>query len=66
MDICVFCKESYGTEPVTTLTAKGCEGIARACELRQETVTVVPGQRVHVKCRKAFCSCTKYSESFKK
>jgi len=57
MDKCVFCEEPLSNgEPTSTLRIKGCEGIAKANELRNRNISTVPGQVVHVKCRKDFCS----------
>jgi len=57
MDDCVFCSESLGNgEQTTKLGAKGCDGISKANDLRQADISVTPGQIVHTKCRKAFCS----------
>ena len=57
MDDCVFCSEFLGNGGQTTkLGAKGCDGIRKANDLRQADVSVAPGQIVHTKCRKNFCS----------
>ena len=57
MDKCVFCKEPLlSGQKTATLGTKGCEGIAKANALRSSSISTVPGQVVHVKCRKDFCS----------
>ena len=57
MDDCVFCSEFLGNGGQTTkLGAKGCDGISKANDLRQADISVAPGQIVHTKCRKNFCS----------
>ena len=57
MDDCVFCSESLGNGKRTTkLGAKGWDGISKANDLRQADISVAPGQIVHTKCRKDFCS----------
>ena len=57
MDKCVFCQELLSNgEATSTLGDKGCAGIAKANELRRGNISTVPGQVVHVKCRRYFCS----------
>lgn len=57
MDDCVFCSESLANgEQTTKLGAKGRDGISKANDLRQADISVAPGQVVHTKCRKDFCS----------
>jgi len=58
MDICIFCNKILDCAgPLTTLTAKGCDGIAKASDLRHDcNVLTVPGQRIHTNCRKSYCS----------
>lgn len=52
---CVFCGRTLsGEEPTTKLREKGCEGIAKANVLRNCNITTVPGQVVHIKCRRIF------------
>ena len=41
---------------MTVLTAKGCDGIHRASNERDEDVKTVVGQKVHTKCKKGFCN----------
>ena len=56
-EICVFCKGSLiYKEGITVLTAKGCEGIQRACTQRNEIIITVAGQKVHTKCKKRYCN----------
>jgi hypothetical protein len=67
MDTCVFCKESLSNgQPTANLGAKGCEGIAKANELRNSNISTVPGQVVHVTCRKDFCSSTSIASAKKR
>lgn len=66
-DKCVFCGTSLlSDEPTTTLGLKGCEGIAKANATRNENISTVPGQVVHTKCRKNFCSTTSISSALKR
>ena len=37
------------------LTQKGCETILKASEARGTVTTAVPGQKVHIECRKEHC-----------
>ena len=54
---CVFCREPISTERKgVKLTAKGCNGINRASEARDEEIDVLPGQYVHQDCRKTYCN----------
>lgn len=63
----MFCGETLsGEEPTTKLQEKGCEGIAKANVLRNCNITTVPGQVVHVKRRKNFCSPTGISSAVKR
>ena len=67
MDKCVFCEEPLSSgQTITTLRAKGCEGIAKANELRNSNITTVPGQAVHITCRKDFCSPTSIASARKR
>ena len=67
VDKCVFCGGPLcGDEPTTTLGLKGCEGIAQANASRNESVITVPGQVVHTKCRKKFCSANSITSAVKR
>lgn len=55
MDLCVFCDEFLlNGEPLVTLTDKGCSGIQKANDARQNQISVTPGQKVHTKCRSEY------------
>ena len=52
MNICVFCEHSLDDgQEVVTLGVKGCQGIAQASQAQGSSITTLPGQRVHSKCR---------------
>ena len=62
----MFCGETLsGEEPITKLREKGYEGITKANVLRNSNITTVPGQVVHIKCRKNFCPPTGISSAVK-
>jgi hypothetical protein len=54
--ICVFCKNPLEDGDATVvLIEKGCEGIRKASEALNKTISTSPGQRVHQSCRRDFC-----------
>ena len=63
----MFCNEllSDGQQTVT-LTAKGCKGILSASEARESDILVMPGQLVHVDCRKVYTNPKSIENSNKK
>ena len=54
--ICVICHEDKPEDILATFHAKGAETIMRCSEARGEKITMVPGDCVHVSCRKTFCN----------
>lgn len=54
---CIICNHTLddGTKTVQ-LTQKGCDGINTACEKRKDVIFTIPGQLVHVECRKKYCN----------
>lgn len=67
MDECIFCHQPLlGDSLIVTLTAKGCQGIAQASETRGDQTHTVPGQRVHIECRKVYCNPKSIAASTRK
>ncbi len=58
MEVCIICDDNPVNKGKTKskLTAKGCDSIKRASDLQNANISAVPGQYVHVNCRKNFCS----------
>ena len=54
MEDCVFCSKPLSDLPTVKLRDKGSETINRASDERQANIHVVPGQEVHVNCRRDF------------
>ena len=55
MDDCVFCDDSLSDgQPTSKLRKKGCDGIKDAATSHESEKPVVPGQLVHVNCRKEY------------
>ena len=53
-DTCVICHESNDLQ-TSKLGKKGCEGLLRASAHRGDSLTVVPGQVIHLECRRRYC-----------
>ena len=51
---CVFCYRSLTDLPTVKLRDKGCDSINRASDERKSDIRVIPGQEVHVECRRDF------------
>ena len=59
--ICVFCKNSLEDGDATVvLREKGCEGIRKASEALNKTISTSPGQQVHQSCRRDFVVTEKF------
>jgi len=43
-------------QEVVTLGIKGCGGIGRASQAWGSSITTLPGQQVHAKCRHSHCN----------
>lgn len=55
MDKCIFCEQPLSDGQATvTLTARGYNGIETADAEREGNIHVVPGQVVHVNCRRDY------------
>lgn len=51
----MFCKKSLPDKQLTVkLTQKGCDSILNASKIREDSLSVVVGQTVHVECRKIY------------
>ena len=67
MDLCIFCNESLDSpKKNVSLTKKGCDGIAKACEKRHGNIITAIGQKVHVDCRRKYCSDKHIEQACKK
>ena len=67
MNICVFCEYSLDDgQEVVTLGTKGCQGIAQASQARGSGITILPGQRVHSKCRHRHCNKRRIEQDLKR
>lgn len=57
--ICILCNQSMQDSnfPTVTLREKGCKGINEASSKRGDTIATVPGQKVHIECRKSYTNC---------
>ena len=67
MNECIFCESSLDNgQEVVTLVVKGCQGIAQASQIRESSITTLPGQRVHVKCRHRHCNKRRIEQSLKR
>ena len=67
MNICVFCEHSLDDgQEVVTLGVKGCESIAQASQARGSSLTTLPGQRVHSKCRHRHCNKRRIEQDLKR
>ncbi len=65
-EICPICRESLQDEnPIVTLREKGSDGINNASEQRNDSVRTVPGQKVHVECRRTYCNPHKIAQAKK-
>ena len=55
--ICVLCNKpgKSGSKDVVAIREKGSEGINRASQERNDDIVIVPGQKVHKKCRQEYC-----------
>ena len=56
MNKCIFCNEPLESKKTASLTQKGYDGILRASHLRQDNISVIVGHKVHVQCRRNYCS----------
>ena len=65
-EICVICSQAIEEAPAATLTEKGCRGINKASETRNDNIRYVPGQKVHDKCRRKYCHPTEVSKVLNK
>jgi len=54
MDVCSICKNAFGEQPTVVLTKRGCDGLIKACSLRQDGLTFNLGPKLHQKCRKLY------------
>ena len=55
--LCGICKENIDCEkPCSRLTQKGSNSISIASKKRNDNLVVLPGQYVHVECRKQYCN----------
>ena len=66
MDVCIVCKESLDSRKTVLLTQKGCDGISRASERKQDNIQTSEGQKVHVECRRDYCSKKYIKQACKK
>ena len=56
---CAVCGVSIDNgDQIALLTEKGADGINTASVLRDLTINVRPGEKVHVACRSRFCNKT--------
>ncbi|KAH3893813.1 hypothetical protein DPMN_017965 [Dreissena polymorpha] len=59
--VCVICKEQ-DDRPVSKLGEKGCQGLSLAAKnYTDQIIEFVPGQFVHIDCRKKYCHPNKTS-----
>ncbi|XP_053398129.1 uncharacterized protein LOC123551553 [Mercenaria mercenaria] len=57
MDSCKICHQQIeGQAKAVKLSQKGCDGINDACDKRNDSLHVQPGDYVHVECRKHYCN----------
>ncbi len=67
MDRCVFCESSLNDgQEVVTLRVNGCQGIEQASQIRGNSISTSPGQRVHAKCRHSYCNKRRIMQSLKR
>ncbi len=62
-EICVFYNQPVEEAPSATLTEKGCRGI-KATAKRKDRIRRVPGQQVHLECRRKYCHPSEISKAF--
>ena len=55
---CAICKESVdgGGSSVSTIRERGSSAINRASDRRKDGIHTVPGQMVHIECRRKYCN----------
>ncbi len=53
---CLLCGKILDDgQPTVCIGNKGLEGIRMAAEMREESINVISGQRLHVDCRRNYC-----------
>ncbi|CAM4567031.1 unnamed protein product [Leuciscus chuanchicus] len=56
MEKCKICNESFSDENTSVvLRAKGSNGVNRASAQRGSSLVTIPGDRVHIECRRSYC-----------
>lgn len=54
---CILCnKDLQNGIPAVQLRERGCDGINKASTERETDIVTVPGQYVHVQCRRDYCN----------
>ena len=59
----MFCNQPIEEASSTTLTEKGCRGINKASAARKSSICCVPGQQVHLECRRKYCHPSEISKA---
>ena len=59
----MFCNQPCEEAPSTTLTEKGRRGINKASATRKDSICCVPGQQVHLQCRRKYCHPSEISKA---
>ena len=59
----MFCNQPCEEALSTTLTGKGCRGINKASATRKDSICCVPGQPVHLECRRKYCHPSEISKA---
>ena len=60
--VCAICGVAGSAHEFSTIGTKGSEGINRASGLRNDSISVAPGQHVHPNCRRDYCHPTNISK----
>ena len=56
MEKCKICNESFSDgNTLVVLRAKGSDGVNRASAQRLSSLVTIPGDRVHIECRRSYC-----------
>ena len=53
--VCAICGVAGSAHEFSTIGTMGSEGINRASRLRNDSISVAPGQHVHPNCRRDYC-----------
>ena len=61
--MCTMCGNASPARELVTIRAKGSDGINRASVLKNDNISVAPGQRVHSNCLRDYCHPTTISKN---